>query len=193
MIHHLTAQYDKRPGYRVAYYYFDFNDPRKQTLTGYLKSLVQQLCAQSDSVPEPLLLLYEECKGSDPSSAQLTEALTSMLSSSSRDFIVIDALDECKEEDGEREREAFFEALANVKTSATGSYCIFITSRPELDIRREMAILGDMVLEVSGTLVNEDIRSHVKAYLAKDARMKKWPANVKEEVIDALTDKANGM
>lgn len=83
--------------------------------------------------------------------------------------------------------------MASIKTLATGSYCIFVTSRPELDIRREMMVLGDMVLEVLGILVNEDIRSHVKAYLAKDPRMKKWPANVKEEVVDALTDKANGM
>lgn len=154
---------------------------------------MQQLCAQIEVVPEQLVSLYETCRGSTPSSAQLTEALISLLSGPSKSYLVIDALDECKEEEGDRERRAFFDALTEVKGSATGPYNIFITSRPETDIRSAMTELGDATLEAQGTGVEEDIRSHVTAFLSNDTRMKKWPENVKEVVVKDLTEKANGM
>jgi hypothetical protein len=151
------------------------------------------LCAQTDVVPEQLVSLYGTCRGSTPSSTQLTEALISLLSGPSNDYLVIDALDECREEEGDRQRKAFFDALTEMKGSTTGSYNIFITSRPETDIRSAMTELGDTTLEAQGTGVDDDICSHVTAFLSNDTRMKKWPENVKEAVAKDLTEKANGM
>jgi hypothetical protein len=154
---------------------------------------VQQLCAQTDVVPEQLMSLYDTCRGSTPTSAQLTEALISLLSGPPKDYLVIDALDECKEDEGDRERKMFFDALTEMKGSATGSYNIFITSRPETDIRSAMTKLSDATLEAQGPGVKDDIRLHVTAFLSNDTRMQKWPENVKVAVVKDLTEKANGM
>lgn len=117
----------------------------------------------------------------------------SLLSGPSKDYLVIEALDECKEEEGSRERTAFFDAFTEMKGFVTGSYNIFITSRPETDIFSAMTELEDATLEAQGTGVEDDIRSHVTAFLSNDTRMKKWPENVKEAVAKDPTEKANGM
>jgi hypothetical protein len=77
--------------------------------------------------------------------------------------------------------------------SILSSHSIFITSRPELDIRRGMADLEVLSIEVQGPSVIEDIRCLIRAYLANDVRMKRWPENVNKEIIAVLTEKANGM
>ncbi len=105
-----------------------------------------------------------------------------MLSNISTDFIVIDALDEFKEDENEQERQAFFEVLQEIKSAAVGEYKIFITSRPEPYIKRELTELGVTPVGTKQDLVDEDIRSHVRTSLQKDARLKKWPQPVKQEM-----------
>ncbi|KAF2793619.1 ankyrin, partial [Melanomma pulvis-pyrius CBS 109.77] len=75
----------------------------------------------------------------------------------------------------------------------TGSFNIFITSRPEADISSAMAKIGDITLELQGVGVQDDIRSHIIAFMDKDSRMKVWPENVKDEVVKHLVQKSNGM
>jgi hypothetical protein len=178
---------------KVIYYYFDFNDHGKQTCFGCLQSLVRQICSQSSSAPADIVGLYAECKGATPSSEQLVETLKSLLGQDSRIFIVIDALDECKEQEEEEERAAVLDALRDIKSSATGPFNIFVASRPEADISREMSEICDIDLDVQAALVDEDIRCHVRSCLTKDARLKRWPQNVKKEIEDKLTNDANGM
>ncbi|KAF2793620.1 hypothetical protein K505DRAFT_195201, partial [Melanomma pulvis-pyrius CBS 109.77] len=115
MVDHVATEYDSQLDCRIAYYYFDFNDPGKQMLIGCLRSLVQQLCTQTRVIPEPIMSLYALSKGRSPSAAQLIGALTTSFHGDSNNYIVIDALDECKEEEGERERAAFFDALTELK------------------------------------------------------------------------------
>lgn len=57
-----------------------------------------------------------------------------MLNDGHQNITVIDTLDECKEDEEEREREAFYEVLQEVKPNADRGYKIVITSRPEPDI-----------------------------------------------------------
>lgn len=182
-----------RPRGRIAYYYFDFNDHGKQTAQGCIQSLVRQLFEQSDQVPEELRSLYNDNRHGTPSLEKLIDVLIAMLSDDPPDFIIIDALDECKEDEGERERQAFYEALQEIKSNAEGRYKFFIASRPEPDIKRELSELGVTEVNVEKTLVDEDIRSHVRALLPKEARFKKWPGAVKKEIEDTLVKQSNGM
>jgi hypothetical protein len=149
--------------------------------------------AQTDGVPDSISSLYTICGGKQPTSVQLTELLVSLLSDAPKDFLVIDALDECKEEEGDRERTMFFEALHEIKGWVSGPCSIFITSRPEADIQINMDELGDTHLEAHGTGVDDDIRAYVSTFLRDDLRMKKWPESVKDLVLQGLTEKADGM
>ena len=93
----------------------------------------------------------------------------------------------------ERERQAFYETLQEVKAKADGAYAIFIASRPEPDIKRELTEFGVVEVMVERTLVDEDIRSHVRALLPKEPRFKKWLEAVKKEIEDTLVKQSNGM
>jgi Cdc6-like AAA superfamily ATPase len=182
-----------KPRARIAYYYFDFNDHRKQTAQGCIQSLVGQLFEQSDAVPEELQSLYNDNRHGTPSLEGLIDVLIAMLSDGPPNFIVIDALDECKQDEEERERQCFYEALQEIKSNAEGLYKFFIASRPEPDIKRQLSELGVTEVNVEQTLVDEDIRSHVRALLPKEARFEKWPKAVKKEIEDTLVKQSNGM
>jgi Cdc6-like AAA superfamily ATPase len=192
---HLTEQQKNAEGplARVAYYYFDFNDHGKQTAQGCVQSLVKQLFEQSHEVPEKLRSLYNDNRHGTPSLEKLVEVLISILNDGQQNFIVIDALDECKEDEVERERKGFYETLQELKSNVDGDYKIFIASRPEPDIQRELIELGVVEVNVERTLVDEDIRSHVRALLPKEARFRKWPEAVKKEIEDTLVKQSNGM
>jgi len=192
VIEHLSTQHGSHAEHRIFYYFFDFNDPAKQTAIGCLRSLVEQLCAQSTTLPECITHLHETCKGKAPSMGQLVAVLIKELGRNSNDFIIIDALDECREQ-VDRERNAFFGALTNMKDAIPGKYKLLITSREESDIREAMATIANVVLEVKDDGVRSDICAHVTSYIDRDIRMKKWPQNVKDVVIQELGEKANGM
>jgi hypothetical protein len=189
VIDHLSASKSQK----IIYYYFDFNDHASQTCCSCLRSLVWQFCSQSDQTPEAVAGFYEECKGAAPSSEQLIQVLITILGNEAGTYIIIDALDECMDREEAEERTAMLNALNEIKTCATSPVNVFVASRPEADITSEMADICDIDMDVQAALVDEDIRCHVRACLAKDARLKTWPAPVKKEIEDKLTGDANGM
>jgi Cdc6-like AAA superfamily ATPase len=190
VVEHLRGLKRKEEGpcARIAYYYFDFNDHGKQTAQGCVQSLVTQLFEQSDEVPEDLQSLYNHNRYETPNLEKLVKVLISMLNVGHQNFIVIDALDECKED-----RQDFYKTLQEVKSNADGAYAIFIASRPQPDIKRELTELGVVEVIVRRTLVDEDVRSHVRARLANETRFKKWPDAVKKEIEATLVKGSNGM
>src|SRR5947207_809448 len=88
----------------IAYFFFDFNDPAKQTVEGLLRSLVFQLAASVEPVPKILQTLYarhHEDRGcpTQPTLKEWTSVFQELLRSRAPFYIVIDALDECREEE----------------------------------------------------------------------------------------------
>ncbi|KAI9762711.1 MAG: hypothetical protein M1840_001178 [Geoglossum simile] len=179
------------PRSQVAYFYFDFSDKAKQNTFSCLKSIAFQLCEKSEELHEDVVALYEDYSRSSAglSTEVLVDILALLLSSSSKTYLVIDALDECSEQ----ERESFLASLGEIKSAACGNYGVFITSRPETDIQRKIGELSPVEVAIQPGLVDEDIRAHVRACLVKDVKLKKWPEVVKTEIEDRLTSGANGM
>jgi hypothetical protein len=191
--HVKKTQIEGEPHARIAYYYFDFNDRAKQTAQGCIQSIVKQLFTQSVKTPEELQSQYNESRHRTPSLDQLIEVLIAILDDGAQNFIVIDGLDECKEEEGEMERETFFQCLKEIKSAFEGGYNLFIASRPEPDIDRELTELGAIAVCMEKGLVDGDIRFHLRTLLPRVAKFKKWPEAVKKEIEDTLVKQANGM
>ena len=84
-------------------------------------------------------------------------------------------------------------ALREIKSSSTGLCNMFVASRPEAGIAREMSDICNVDVEVQAVLVDEDIRCHVRSCLNKDTRLKRWPQPVKIEIEEMLVKGANGM
>ncbi|EMR61265.1 putative ankyrin repeat protein [Eutypa lata UCREL1] len=70
---------------------------------------------------------------------------------------------------------------------------VLINSRKEKDITDAMRNLGAMALRISGLGIADDINLHIRESLAKDTRLRKFPQEIKENIENVLTQRANGM
>ena len=184
----------------MAYFYFDFRDTEKQHLRGLLSSLVFQLSAKSDPCYQILSRLYSDHAGGteEPSEDALSECLVEMLQVPDQPavYIIIDALDECPNISGwPTAREQILEFLEHLVTSNLPNLHICASSRPEIDIRSALEPLAPFRMSLhdeSGQ--KEDIYSYINAAVHADKRMRsRWTEGDKQLVIDALSDKADGM
>lgn len=82
----------------LLYFYFDFNNRRKQTALGCLSSLILQLAFVTNDFRR-IWLLYMVCDQGQrqPTSSELKETLRGALEAFPKVYLVLDALDECQE------------------------------------------------------------------------------------------------
>jgi hypothetical protein len=171
---------------RHAYFYFDFNDANKRTVTGMLRSILQQLSAVN-LCPE-LDRLYQQCgEGNhEPRLEALVETLILLLSSSDRTFLVLDALDECSE------RDELLDVIARILTESQVG--VLATSRNERNIAESLqGAVANVTCLGHDDGVADDISLHVHRCLQEDKRLKGWPPTIKQEIKEALIDGAHGM
>ena len=120
----------------VLYFYFDFNDIKKQSRRALLSSLLVQLGAQPGPFCDILSRLYSshDNGGRQPSDDRLMRCLGEMLSLEGQGtiYVIIDALDECG---NTQSRPRVLRVLTDAATLAPWLK-IIITSRPEDDIEK---------------------------------------------------------
>ena len=185
----------------MAYFYFDFRDLEKQNCRSLLPSLLVQLSAQSNPRCDILHRLYLDHDKGDytPSEAALTQCLKDMLNIPDQPpiYIILDALDECPLSYGiPSPREQVFTLVKEVMDLHLPHLHICVTSRPEFDIR---ATLGPLALyrvslhDESGQ--KKDIVDYVNSVVYSDSEtmMKRWREDDKKMVVEALSEKADGM
>ncbi|KAH8979080.1 hypothetical protein EDB92DRAFT_428718 [Lactarius akahatsu] len=185
----------------VAYFYFDFRDLDKQHIRNLLPSLLIQLSAQSDPRRDILSRLYLAHDNGEkkPRVAVMTQCLRDMLTIPDQRpiYIILDALDECPNSSGiPSPREQVVALVKDLVNLRLPHLHICVTSRPEFDIR---ATLGSLALH-SVSLHDEsgqkqDIVDYVHSVVYSDSEtmMKKWREGDKKMVVDALSEKADGM
>jgi hypothetical protein len=183
----------------LAFYYFDFCDNEKNHLRGLLSSLVWQLCDQSNSFCDIVSQLYSTHQSGKkiPTDTALSLCLSDMLRSPAEApiYLVFDALDECPNASGTpSNREKVLMLVKTLIDLRISNLRICLTSRPEVDIQ---AVLGRPEFR-SVSLHDEkgqkqDILDYIISIVDSDPRTQGWNADIKEVVIDVLSQKANGM
>jgi uncharacterized C2H2 Zn-finger protein len=84
----------------TVYFFFDNRDTQKQTGDAMLLSLASQLFRQRKECQRPLSVLYGAGKGNKPTGQALEQTLGWMIMLSAvQVYIILDALDECREQD----------------------------------------------------------------------------------------------
>jgi hypothetical protein len=186
----------------LAFYYFDFRDAEKNDLRGLLSSVLWQLFDQSDSFCDIVSQLYSAHQDGKkiPTDRALSLCLSDILCSPGQPgqapiYLVFDALDECPNAFGtpsNREKVLMLvEALVDLPIS---NLRICLTSRPEVDIQ---AVLDRS--EFSSISLHDeegqkqDIIDYIISVVHSDRKTRRWKEEVKELVIDVLSQKANGM
>ena len=183
----------------MAYYYFDFRDVKKQDCYGLLTSLISQLSAKSDSCFNVLSQLYSDHNRGiqKPNIDVLKTCMTDMLSLPGQApiYIIVDALDECPNFPGRPSaREEVLDLIEELVDFKLQNVQLCAASRPEMDIRMILEPLESLMISLhdeSGQ--KKDIIEYVKFVVLSDRRMRRWKEDDKKQVIDTLSEKADGM
>lgn len=185
----VIRHYESEPEVAVAYFYFDFNDSEKQRHESLIRSLIVQLSSQSEKTPESLDALFARSQDGQqqPATDALALTLQHILGNFQQTFVILDALDECKE------REELLELMEDIVKWKLESLHILATSRRERDIEESLEPLITGQICIQSALVNADIRIYICDRLQNDPKLRKWPANVQTEIEKTLMDGAHGM
>ncbi|KAF8256822.1 hypothetical protein EI94DRAFT_1710150 [Lactarius quietus] len=183
----------------IAYFYFDFRDTTKQDIRGLLSSVVTQLSVESDACYNILSDLYSaHYAGSQlPDDEALTRCLKNMLQLLDQPpiYLIVDAVDECPGSTGvvsPRERVlGLFESLVE---SHLPNLRLCITSRYEADIIDVLEPLASHIISLHDEGgQKQDIIDYINAAVYSDRKMRRWRAQDRQSVINALIGKADGM
>jgi hypothetical protein len=189
VVEHIKTICKKDSQCQYLFYYFDFSDSKKQEVAGLLRSLLAQLASRDLKTLKEIERLYNQnsCGKQQPDKKSLLSILLSVLRSPLRTYLIIDALDECSQ------RGEMLGMLSDIYRQCSEEVNVLVTSRKERDIELVLDRLASSSIGIQQTVVDADIRIHLKTCLVEDVKLKRWPSAVKEEMEDALVRGAHGM
>ena len=154
-----------------------------------IRSLIVQFGEQYSYLPDFLQSAYSQSQNGQkqPTMEVLKSLLLAMLKHYDLVYILIDALDECKD------RDELLGWIGDLKDLKLDNLHLLATSRKERDIDEVLQPLATYQLSVQNVTVDADIRLYIQDKISNDPRLKKWPLSVKREIEDALTEGAKGM
>lgn len=178
----------------VLYFFFDFNDTKKQSLEQMGYSLVCQLYQQNEESQELLNLLFVQCRnGSEkPPTEKLLSTFLGMLSAEREVYVVLDALDECP-----APRIELLGWIRKLACSLPVGLHLIVTSRKEVDINLALGQTSviEHIIPIQADPVDEDIRAYVCHSLKNDERFEwlRGRKGIRDEIETELGRKSNGM
>jgi Cdc6-like AAA superfamily ATPase len=183
IVDYLEKKFENDPKVGIAYLYCNFRRQQEQRPSDLLTSLLKQLTQRQIPLPEAVKYLYErhKFKGTRPSLDEIVRVLYSTVTSYSRLFILIDALDECQVSDGSQGKlltEIFnLQAKAGVNLFATSRFIPEVLSEfkgksIKLEIRAsngdvERYLDGHMSMLPSCVLRNPGLQGKIKTEIIK--------------------------
>jgi hypothetical protein len=187
VIHDLTTQFSDNPTIGIAYIYCNFRQQDDQKPDDLLASLLKQLAECQPSLPGCVQDLYDhhKAKRTRPSLDEISKILNSVITTYSRVYIIIDALDECQVSDGCRSR--FLSNIFNLQTK-TGAK-LFATSRPIPDIGREFK--GCLSREILAT--NKDVYRYLDGYMSRLPLFVSSSLDLQDEIKTTISKAVDGM
>lgn len=187
VVEHLGDLCSSHKDWGYAYYYFsNILHRENQSVNGCLTATIKQLIRnKSVRVPENLTALFRESR--QPTRKDLSKALSELIKSSTRTYLVLDALDECFERDA-----LLTEVQKIIPTEENGlSVHIILTSRLENDIEASLDRCTDK-MSLQTASVDADIQYYTSQVLETDRKIKPWPDDLKSLIKSTLIEKADG-
>ncbi|KAH7187521.1 hypothetical protein BKA60DRAFT_602335 [Fusarium oxysporum] len=171
-------------------FFFDFNDPRKQTLESLLRSLAFQLYHSGGEAARRLDSLFTSHDNGrrQPDTSAVSACVSTMIQITGKIAVILDALDECTTRK---------ELLPWMRTFASGNNQLVVTGRPEADLQREIPRFFDErnCILLDKKAVNADIRSYVMVTLEQNPDFvdKKLSQDLLGKIRDKVGNGADGM
>lgn len=195
VIEHLRDEYDAKDNAALSYFYFDFGTPAKQSVANCVRYILSRLTSKISEIPDELKDLYiKKCNygNEDPPLDDLIAVLKlfSKLDGLDDIFVAIDALDECPS----HRRSDLLSLLETISSWPDSKIHIFVTSRPESDIKETLTAITSMeCIPIQGLAVAQDITHHIKTQMSCDPKFRRLPSNMKAEVERTLIHGSGGM
>jgi Cdc6-like AAA superfamily ATPase len=177
----------------VAYFYFAFSDVEKKKHQNMVRSVITQLSGQCGIITKAIEDLFSACGNGQrqPSDDALMKVLQQLVNGSNETFIILDALDECKD------RRGLLQCLEEILGWRLGTLHVMVTSRLEEDIKDFFEPLLDHngSICIRSALINDDIRAYVRYRIQNDAKLKRWKKQpeVQQEIETSLMERVDGM
>lgn len=177
----------RQPSQDLLYFYFTFNDQRKQEVDEMLRSLLAQVIACRKTVPEQIKQLYNfSNQGRQQLDfASLRSTVLSVLQTS-HGFLVLDAADECSQ------RTSLLEMINDIKADCR-NVNVLVTSRREQDLEATLRSASESTICIEDDVVSGDIQLYVRNHLKSDQQLQRWSEDLKSEIEAALASGARGM
>ncbi|KAJ7693014.1 ankyrin repeat-containing domain protein [Mycena rosella] len=154
-----------------------------QLVETMLRSIILQLSKQSPQPYSTLDQQYENRKGVTPIYDNLRDVLDKLLSELGPTYIVLDALDECKEPD------RLIDFISTLQNRTTSPLHLLFTSQSRTDFTVAFRALTHVLLESATT--REDIIRFVDSEL-RSTKLKHWKNHIPKITV-TIVEKSNGM
>ena len=171
-----------------AYYYFDFNDAAKRKPRSMVSSLLGMLGCSMESQPQCIRDLHEKHLSGqqEPSFEDIVSALVSVLQGRRKVYILLDALDECLEQD------RLLKCICTIESTCK-NVSVFVSSRREYNITEALVDRVTYDIDMKTAAVDADIELFVQNFLSTDKALGKWPSGIRAEIKDELCRRSGGM
>jgi hypothetical protein len=177
----------------LLYFYFNFNDSKKQSFDSLVRSLIFQLYHVQQKSRSSLEQLYSSCKDGrqQPQHSQLLTTLHIMLHNAGTTYVVLNALDECRPSKTRGELQSW------LATPEARGLQLFLTSRREQDIESSISswLVAESIVPIQQGPVDNDILAFIHSKMAKDKDLQRWQdtPDVCTKIERELMEKAGGM
>lgn len=168
----------------LAYLFCNYKSQANQSLYCLLSGLLKQLVQSRTDIAAPVTRLYDHHskQKSRPSTDEIFTALLTICSNHARVYIVVDALDECTDQN--RTRSQLIEKLRELQTRT--NVRLLFTSRFIPEITEKFRL--DPVLEVRAS------GKDVKRFIAGQwSRLPKYNEQLKRTIQDRIVEAVDGM
>lgn len=171
----------------LAHFYFNYQERRNQSSEVVFASLLEQLAMSKTEIPKPVLELRQrtESQQRDFQQQNLEHAILLMCADFDQVFIVIDALDECDNE----QRKSLIRALANLQKKS--SVRIFLTGRPHSGQEITRKLGAPLQVKIGAT--DSDLRVYLSSKIDDSDNVDVIDEEFKEEIISQIIQAAHKM
>ena len=162
----------------------------QQTYRGLLCSLVYTIYAACPEKGTVLETLFQGNHYFKPTYDMLKNVLKEMLSGSQDVYLIMDALDECRELDD------VLDLIQTMRDWNLANCHVLVTSRREQPIAVFFAQMGSQAfveLDLANMPVDNDIQAYIAHELAYNKQLQRWGQDGCHLIHKALTEQANGM
>lgn len=187
VINHLQESVGMEQNVGIAYIFFKWDQQSKQNLVSILRGILKQLVQTLPFMLKDVIALYKHCQrhGSQPLRDRLFELLITVCNCYSRVYLVMDALDECSDENRTRDKviSQIFELYDKCNIS------ILITSRFIPNIAERFEPFPSVEIQADSA----DVRLFAEEYVNELSNSVRKDPELSEFVVSLIVDSVDGM